>query len=131
MAVQNRKAARTDLAQRITTAVTALQAFYSYAPKDVSGQSPVGWLESLSLPAPRAAEENRFAFAVVFVVDRADAGAAEDLLDDIAYQFQTMAEGINGLVITQPSATDIIEGDNQTGQWRTEVFQVEYLYEGA
>jgi hypothetical protein len=131
MALQNRKTARADLATRIVAACPALQAFYAQAPKDSRGESPVGWLESLGMPVPRSAEENVFRFAVVFLVNRANAAEAEDLLDDICFQFISLAESLNGLVIEAPSDTDIIDLDNDAGQVRAEIFTISYLYEGV
>jgi len=100
----SRKDARNALVTALG-AVTALQAIYDHDTVDFGGQSPVCTVQSLA-QFPQfngSVNTDTHQFAVEVYVNRADAGAAEDTLDDLGKSIADVIEGWHTAVFFQPS----------------------------
>lgn len=110
MAFRNRKTVRSDLATQIAADAglgPLLQATYGYRPKDFEGQSPVCTVESaFSFPQFTPSSDDVFGFVVIFWVDRTDAAAAEDLIDDLEFNFKEFMKTWDIGEIVQESEID-------------------------
>jgi len=125
--ISNRKNARDSLVTALT-GITGFQAIYDHLPKDFDGQSPVCCVDALSqYPQFSPAVAEPFRFAVWVWVDRADAAAAEDLLDDLA---QDVADAVkvwhNGFFYQESEAS---YEELEKGQYRTETHFVQVDWE--
>ena len=117
--ISNRKDARNSLVTALQT-ITGFQAVYDHLPKTFSGQSPVCTVDAISqfpdFNAPALAET--FQFAVGVWVDRGDAAASEDLLDDLAQDVAEVVQGWHNSIFYQPSEATYEELER--GQYRVE-----------
>ena len=117
--ITNRKDARNSLVTALT-AITGLQVIYDHLPKTFSGQSPICTVDAISqfpdFNAPAVTET--FQFAIGIWVDRADAGAAEDLLDDLAQDVAEVVLAWHNGIFYQPSEATYEELEK--GQYRVE-----------
>ena len=115
----SRKDARNALVTVLET-ITALQKVYDHDTVDFAGQSPVCVVQSLSqFPQFRGSvNTDSHQFVAEVYVNRADAGAAEDTLDDLAQDIAEAVEAWHTAFFFQPSECfyGIIDGIHYRGE---------------
>ena len=117
--VSSRKDARNSLVTAMQT-ITGFQAVYDHLPKKHDGQSPICVVDGLS-QYPQfdgSALYETFQLSVSVWVDRVDAAAAEDLLDDLGQDVAEKVQAWHNGKFFQPS--ECTYEDLERGQYRVE-----------
>lgn len=132
MTITSRKTARNALVAAITSGMTGagqLNAVYDHLPKDFGGLSPVAAVSSGAAFYQWQPEYiNQFTLMVMIAVRRDDAGASEDLADDMAHALGDVVYGWDNAAFASPS--DVFYEMVDSDEYRFEIFPITLDWQG-